>query len=93
MLKQTCISKTALYYPDFFEEGVESVVALAILGYCVLAVYDLRPLYKQKLWRDFWVSAVLGALSFTIAVLLCLNVKIPSPAQPIREFITSLFGK
>lgn len=69
------------------------MVALAMIGYSFLAIYDLIPLYKQKLWRDFWVSAVLGTFSFTIAILLCLNVKIPSPEKPIREFITSIFGK
>nr|WP_255575531.1 hypothetical protein [Caproiciproducens faecalis] len=69
------------------------MAAVAIIGYFFLAVYDLIPLYKQKLWRDFWVTAILGTFSFTIAILLCLNVKIPSPEQPIRELITSIFGK
>ncbi len=67
--------------------------ALAIVGYSLLVVVDLVPLYKRKIRRDFWANAILGAFSFTIAILLCLNVKIPSPEQPIRELITSIFGK
>lgn len=66
---------------------------LVILIYSVLIIYDLRPLYKQKLWKDFWANLILGTLSFTIAILLSLNIKIPSPEKPIREFIVSIFGK
>lgn len=66
---------------------------LAIIGYTFLVIYEFIPLYKQKLWNDFWVNAILGIFSFTVAMLLCFNVKIPSPEKPIRELITSIFGK
>lgn len=66
---------------------------LAIAGYAFLAIYEFVPLYKQKLWRDFWVNIVLGIFSFTIIMLLCLDVEIPSPVNPIRDLITSIFGK
>lgn len=66
---------------------------LAIIAYTLLAVYELIPLYKQKLWRDFWADLVIGFFSFTIAILLCLDVKIPSPEKPIRELIISIIGK
>jgi uncharacterized membrane protein HdeD (DUF308 family) len=66
---------------------------LLILGYALLGVYELVPLYKQKYWRDFWVVALLGLLSVILFLLLCFNVKLQSPEQPIKEFITSIFGK
>jgi len=66
---------------------------LVIIGYTFLAIYELIPLYKQKLRNDFWVNTTLGIFSFMIAMLLCLNVEIPSPEKPIRELITSIFGK
>jgi hypothetical protein len=69
------------------------MIILAVIGYSFLAVYEFIPLYKQKLWNDFWINAILWTFSFTIAVLLCLNVKIPSPEKPIREFIIFIFGK
>ena len=69
------------------------VFVLAIIGYALLAIYEFIPLYKQELWRDFWVNTVIGIISFTIAILLCLDVKIPSPEKPIREFIILIFGK
>lgn len=66
---------------------------VAIIGYAFLVIYEFIPLYKQKLWHDFWVNVVLGIFSFTIAIALCLNVEIPSPEKPIRELIISIFGK
>jgi hypothetical protein len=69
------------------------MIIFVIIAYSVLAIFEFRLLYKQKYWNDFWTNAVLGVLSITIAVLLCLNVKIPSPAKPIKNFVTSIFGK
>lgn len=69
------------------------MIVLAVILYALIAVYELVPLYKQRQWKDFWVNAVLGTFSFTIAILLCLGIDIPSPARPIQEAITSLFGK
>lgn len=66
---------------------------LAIIGYTFLAIYEFIPLYKQKYWKDFWVNAILGIFSFIIAILLCLDVQIPSPAKPIGKLIISIFGK
>lgn len=66
---------------------------LAITGYALLIIYEYIPLFKQKFWRELWVNGVLAIFSFTIAMLLSLNVKIPSPVTPIKEFITSIFGK
>ncbi|HEX2925974.1 MAG TPA: hypothetical protein VHP38_06910 [Ruminiclostridium sp.] len=69
------------------------MILLALLGYFILVLYEFIPLFKQKLWLDFGVNAALGLLSFTIAILLCLNVKLPSPVKPIRGLITAIFGK
>jgi hypothetical protein len=69
------------------------MLILVIIGYALLGIYEFIPLYKQKLWQDFWLNAILGIFSFTIAILLCLNVEIPSPETPIRELIISIFGK
>lgn len=69
------------------------VLILVIIGYLLLAIYEFIPLYRQKLWHDFWVNVILWTFSFTLIILLCLNVKIPSPETPIRELIISIFGK
>ena len=69
------------------------MITLAVLGYLLLIFFDIRPLYKKEQWRDFWVNIALTTFSFVITVLICFNVKIPSPERPIREFIVSIFGK
>jgi hypothetical protein len=69
------------------------MLLLTIIAYCILAIYEFIPLYKKKLRHDFFTNAALWISSFTIAILLCLDIKIPSPEKPIREFITSIFGK
>lgn len=69
------------------------MLVLVITAYTFLAIFEFIPLYKQKFWRDFWVNAVLFSFSFTVMMLLCFNIKIPSPEKPIRELIISIFGK
>ena len=64
-----------------------------LLGYIFLAGYQLIPLYKQKVWRDFWVASVLEFLGLVIASMISFGVDIPSPEEPIRMIINSMFGK
>lgn len=66
---------------------------IVIIVYLILSIYDLVPLYKQKLRSDFWLNTALTVISFVFILLLSFNIKIPSPEKPIREFITSIFGK
>ena len=69
------------------------MIIFVIIGYTFLVIFNVIPLYKKKLWPDFWVNSILAALSLTIAVLISFNVKIPSPAGPIQHMITSMLGK
>lgn len=69
------------------------MIVLTLLGYILLALYEFIPLYKQKFWRDVWANAIIGIISFSMAILLSLEVKIPSPAIPIEKLITSVLGK
>ncbi len=69
------------------------MIAIVIGFYALLIIYDFLPLYQQKQRKVIGVYSVLALLSFSVAVLLCFEVKIPSPETPIRHFITSIFGK
>ena len=69
------------------------MIVITIIGYGLLAIYEFVPLYKQKFWHDFWTNGILMIFSFTIAILISLNVPIPSPEKPIRELVISMFGK
>jgi hypothetical protein len=66
------------------------MILLVIVSYALLAVYEFIPLFKQKLWRDFWTNTVLWTLSFSVAVLLSLGVEIPSPAPHIKRAVEQL---
>ncbi|WP_425802869.1 hypothetical protein ACHOLT_16630 [Desulfitobacterium sp. Sab5] len=69
------------------------MLILVVLGYAFLVILEFIPLFKQKIWRDFWANTLIGVFSFAIALLLALNVRIPSPSKPIAGLITSIFGK
>lgn len=69
------------------------MVIVILAAYALLGVYELIPLFKQKQWRDFWVNITLSTVSLAVAVLIGLHVQLPSPAQPIREFILTLFPR
>lgn len=69
------------------------MIIITIFFYGLLAAYELIPLYKQKLWRDLWITFLLGGCSFTFAILLTLGIKVPSPSEPIRQVVSLIFGK
>ena len=66
---------------------------LVLVAYAILGIYEFVPLYKQKLWKDFFVNMGFGIISLCLGLLLSLDIVIPSPAYPIRDFIISIFGK
>ncbi len=69
------------------------MIIIPLIFYTLLVIYEFVPLYKQKLWRDFWVNLSLGMISFAFAVVIALGVDVPSPAIPIQNMILSLLGK
>lgn len=69
------------------------MIIYIIIGYAFLVIFTFIPLYKKKLWSDFWVNTILGVLSLIMAVLISFNVNIPSPAKPLEHFITLILGK
>jgi len=69
------------------------MIAIVVVFYAVLFIYDFMPLCHEKKRKEIAVYSVLGLLSFATAVLLSFDVRIPSPEKPIRELITGIFGK
>lgn len=60
--------------------------------YIFFIIIDLIPLYQNKRWKSFWAYSSLLLISYTILLLIVLDVKIPSPAVPIKNAITAIFG-
>lgn len=69
------------------------MVILVILAYALIIYWDLIPLYRKKLWRDFGVNMALTLLTFVMALLISVDVSIPSPIYPIQSLIISILGK
>ncbi|HEX3032336.1 MAG TPA: hypothetical protein VHS59_08870 [Bacillota bacterium] len=63
---------------------------IVILGYVILALFELLPLYQQKQWREFWVLMCLTLVSFSFALLISLGIEIPSPAEPLEKLFTTM---
>lgn len=69
------------------------MLAIVLLGYALLGVYEFVPLFKEKRRKEFYVNLGLGIISFAMAILISLKVDIPSPAKPVEIIIESIFGK
>jgi hypothetical protein len=69
------------------------MIVLIIIGYSLLALYEFIPLYHQKQWQVFWVNATFGFCSFSIAILLSFDIKVPSPSEPIKNIVLFVIGK
>lgn len=68
------------------------MIFLTILFYGICTAYEAIPLYKEKQWRDFWVNIFTEICSFSVAVLITFRIPIPSPSEPIKNIVLSLFG-
>jgi hypothetical protein len=69
------------------------MIVLVIFAYALIIYLDLIPLYREKRWRDFGLNMALTLFTLGIALLISFDVTIPSPAYPIKNFITSIIGK
>jgi hypothetical protein len=53
---------------------------------------DLIPAYQNKQWKLFWVYSAMMALVYVLTIFIALGIKLPSPAVPLRNLITAIFG-
>jgi hypothetical protein len=56
------------------------------------AINDLVPVYRNRQMKVFWTYAAIMALFVFAAVLISLNIDIPSPVVPINKMVTFIFG-
>lgn len=53
---------------------------------------DLIPVYKEKQWLIFWAYTLLTLVVFISALLIELDVKMPTPAPLIKKVVTAIWG-
>lgn len=68
------------------------LIIMVALACVVFIIADLIPIYKKKLWKQFWTFSVMMALVFLLAALITFDVKVPSPAIPIKNAVMTIFG-
>lgn len=60
--------------------------------YILFVIIDLIPLYENKQWKLFCTYTSLLLISYTLLILIVLDIKIPSPAMPIKNAVSAIFG-
>ncbi|WP_178024252.1 hypothetical protein [uncultured Paenibacillus sp.] len=68
------------------------MILFTVFAYIVVVLLDQVQTYKNGHKKDFYVSCAMCLLSFTVALLLASDVKLPSPSRPIEEWVSLLFG-
>lgn len=59
----------------------------------IFILIDLMPMYQSKSWRLFWIYTVTMVFGYILVILIGLGIKIPSPSEPLKMIITTIFGK
>lgn len=68
------------------------MISLSLLITILFIIFDLLPIYEQKQQKAFWVYVILNAFAFIIFIFIALDIKLPSPAMPIKKVVSSIFG-
>ena len=61
-----------------------------ILGYSIVVILDMVPLFKSCKKKEKFLYVSIIAVSFAISILLCLNIRLPSPIPFYEKLIMSL---
>lgn len=68
------------------------MIFIVLIGYALIVFLDIIPTYKDGTRKEFWVSTGILSVSFVLFILLSFEVQIPSPADPLEQLITTIFG-
>lgn len=59
--------------------------------YIFFVFVDLIPIYRSGKYKLFSVYTLMLTVSYVIRVLISIGIKIPSPVEPIKEIVISIF--
>lgn len=60
--------------------------------YALYIFIDLIPLYREKHKNIYWPYILLMASAYFLCILLSFNIKVPSPAVPIKHIVSAIIG-
>lgn len=66
------------------------MVSIALV-YFVFA--DFVPACKSRSWKLVWVYAVMMVFMYFLVILTAMDIKLPSPAVPLKKIIEAILGR
>lgn len=60
--------------------------------YILFIVFELLPILKDKDKKLFYTYGIIAMSTYIAHVMLIVGIKIPSPADPIKNLIISIFN-
>lgn len=75
-----------------------AIIGIFLTG-ATISLFEIPPLVKKKYWREIIVYTLLLSVGLTLAILLMLNITIPTPVdflmnlyRPITSFFERIFA-
>lgn len=59
---------------------------MVFIGFAAMAAINLPGMIKKKLWRDLVVYLLFFLAVLTLAILMALGIKVPSPIKAVQAF-------
>lgn len=56
--------------------------------YIIVILFDLKPIFKSKKYKVFWVYSAILVVSYILQTLLGFGISIPSPNIAIIDFFS-----
>lgn len=66
-------------------------LVMCTLFYILLVVFELIQIYRSKNKKLFWIYSIILIITYIIHILFIIGVKVPTPAEPIKNIISKIF--
>jgi hypothetical protein len=66
-------------------------LAITTIVYLLIIIFDFIPVIKTKKKTPIFIYAFCLLSAYIVNILIALNIKIFSPAIPIRDIVTAIF--
>ena len=68
------------------------MIALLVIGFVILAGWQIPDLVQKRWWRELIVFSVLWSMGLILSVMLSLGITLPPITTSINNSITGILG-
>ena len=68
------------------------VLVLVIISYVIIGYFEISYLKNKKQNKELVVYSITFILAFTLSILICLGIKIPSPEKLTERIVMTILG-